>query len=124
MFDTILDMVNKFIPDSDAANKLSLKLEQEYTKQMSMKSEIIQAETRNGSGQWRVRLMYLCMFLVSLHVLLYQVIPYIVVIGDFDVYTPEAPESTEQLWSFLKIGVGGYIGSRGAEKIVGQWRSK
>lgn len=117
-------MINKFVPDKDEAKRLSLKLDQEFTKRMKFKSEIIMAENANGSGQWRVRLMYLCMFFVSLHVLLYQVIPYIIVIADLNLYTPEAPESTDQLWSFLKIGVGGYLGSRGVEKTVAHWRSK
>lgn len=29
-----------------------------------------------------------------------------------------AIELTDQMWSLLKIGIGGYIGSRGAEKII------
>lgn len=124
MLDTLLDIANKFIPDADAAKKAAVQMEQELTKQMKFKSEIIRAETANGSGLWRVRLMYLCMALVVLHVLMYEVIPYVVVLSDFNVYTPEAPDSTKELWSFLKIGVGGYLGSRGVEKTVAHWRSK
>jgi len=117
MFNSILNLVNKFIPDADAANKLAAKLETEYTKQMEMQSSIIQAELKNGSGKWRVRLMYLCMFLVSAHWAMYDFVPYVRTVFDLNFWIPESPNNVE-LWSFLKIGVGGYITSRGVEKSV------
>ena len=67
MIDSILSIVNKFIPDKDEANKLAARIESEMTKQMEFKSEIIKAEIKNGSGKWRVQLMYLCMVIISLH---------------------------------------------------------
>ena len=123
MFSQILSIVNKFIPDKDAANKLAVKLESEYTKQMEMKSEIIQAEIKNGSGEWRVKLMYLCMAIISAHVVMYDIIPYIRTVFDLNFWIPESPPD-EELWSFLKIGVGGYIGSRGIEKSIARWKGK
>ena len=123
IFDTILKLVSKVVPDKDAAMKLARDMEVETTKQMKMKSDIIQAETANGSGKWRVRLMYLCMVMVSLHLIMYDIIPYIRTVFDLNFYTPQAPDSTE-LWSFLKIGVGGYIGSRGVEKSIAHFRRK
>ena len=121
MFSEILKIANKFIPDKDMAKKLAVEMQKESTKQMKMKSDIIQAEERNGSGKWRPRLMYLCMFFVTSHFLLYEVIPYIRTAFDLNFYTPQAPPS-EHFWSFLKIGVGGYIGSRGVENVVARFR--
>lgn len=123
MFDTILKMVNKFIPDKSNAAKLAREMEGEFTKQMEMKSQIIQAEIKNGSGQWRVRLMYLCMTMVTCHFIMYDIVPYIRTTFDFNFVTPYPPVDTD-LWSFLKIGVGGYIGSRGIEKSVAFWKGK
>jgi hypothetical protein len=123
MIDSILSIINKFIPDQEEARKLATDLDREFTKRMAMRSEIIQAEERNGSGRWRVRLMYLCMVLVGLHFFMYELIPYIRTVFDLSFYTPEAPDSAE-LWSFLKIGVGGYLGSRGIEKSIAHFRSK
>jgi len=123
MIDSILSIVNKFIPDKDAAKKATIALEKEYTKQMQMKSDIIKAEQQNGSGKWRVRLMYLCMVMVSLHFIMYDIIPYIRTAFDLNFYIQQAPSNTE-LWSFLKIGVGGYIGSRGIEKSVAWFKGK
>ena len=123
MFDSILGIVNKFIPDADAARKAALAMEQEVTKRMKMQSNIIQAEQANGSGKWRVRLMYLCMTMVALHFIMYDIVPYIRTVFNLDFWIPEFPVDT-QLWSFLKIGVGGYIGSRGIEKSISNFRGK
>jgi hypothetical protein len=117
IIDTILNLVGKFVPDVDAAKKLAVSLESEMTKQMEMKSSIIQAEIRNGSGKWRVHLMYLCMTIVGAHAVMYDLIPYIRTIFDFNFYIPQAPENAE-LWLFLRIGVGGYIGGRTIEKTT------
>ena len=123
MVSELLSILNKFIPDKDAAAKAAVALESEFTKQMSMKSDIIKAEQQNGSGKWRVRLMYMCMTMVSLHFFMYEIIPFIRTIFDLNFFTPQAPDSTE-LWSFLKIGVGGYLGSRGVEKTMAWYREK
>lgn len=123
MIDTILSIVNKFIPDKDNAAKVAQELEKEMTKQMELKHAIILAEQKNGSGKWRVRLMYMCMFMVMCHFLMYEVTPYIRTVFDLNFWVPEAPESNN-LWSFLEIGVGGYLGSRGIEKSVAWWRTR
>lgn len=123
MFESILGIVNKFIPDPEAARKAALGMEKEITKQMAMQHSIIQAEQANGSGKWRVRLMYLCMTMVGLHFIMYDIVPYIRTVFDLDFWVPQFPVD-DQLWSFLKIGVGGYIGSRGIEKTVGHFKGK
>lgn len=123
MIDSILSIIEKFVPDKDAARKAAVHLEQEYTKQMQLKSDIIKEESRNGSGLWRVRLMYLCMFLVLAYWVMYDLIPYIRTALDLNFYIPAEPGNTE-LWSFLKIGVGGYIGSRGIEKSIAHFKGK
>lgn len=123
MIDTILSIVNKFIPDNDEANRIALELQKEFTKRMELKSDIIRAEQANGSGKWRVRLMYLCMVMVAIHFILFTVVPYFIVLLSLNVYTMQPPDDTN-LWQFLYIGVGGYITSRGAEKIAGRWKEK
>ena len=117
MIDSILSIINKFIPDTNEAQRFAREIEGEVTKRMKMQSEIIQAEEANGSGKWRVRLMYLCMTIVGSHYIMYDIVPYIRTAFDLNFFIPMAPVDTD-LWSFLKIGVGGYIGSRGIEKSV------
>ena len=123
MLDAILGIVNKFIPDKDQAMKLAREMEGEVTKRMELKSDIVKAELANGSGVWRVRLMYLCMGIVSCHFIMYELIPYIRTVFDLDFFTPQATSNTE-LWTFLKVGVGGYIGSRGVEKTMAHFKGR
>ena len=42
---------------------------------------------------------------------------------DNPVTVMDAPVNAE-FWSFLKIGMGGYLTSRGVEKSVAWWKSK
>ena len=117
MLDSILEIINKFVPDKEAAQQATVALEKEFTKQMQLKNEIIIAENANGSGKWRVRLMYLCMFMVAIHFILYDIVTFFVTMLDLDVWVPAAPDN-EYMWTFLYVGVGGYIGSRGVEKTT------
>ena len=123
VIDSILGIINKFIPDADAAKKAAVEMEKEFTKQMEMKSSIIQAEIKNGSGKWRVHLMYLCMIIIATHFVLYDIIPYIRTAFDFNFYIPMPPENAHLL-SFLLIGVGGYIGGRSVEKVTGIFKGR
>lgn len=119
----ILEIIKRFVPDPEDANKAAIALESEMTKQMQMKSSIIQAEMANGSGKWRVHLMYLCMTIVAAHAVMYDLVPYIRTVFDLNFYIPQAPENKE-LWAFLKIGVGGYIGGRTVEKTAAWIKGK
>ena len=117
IIDSVLKIINKVIPDEDIAKKLAREMEGELTKRMEMQSGIIQAEIKNGSGKWRVHLMYVCMVIVASHYILYDIIPYFRTVFNLDFWIPASPDDAE-LWSFLKIGVGGYIGGRSIEKSV------
>lgn len=123
MLDIITKILGHVIPDKDKAAETAVKLEEAFTKQMELKHSIIAAEAKNGSGLWRVRLMYMCMTMVALHFVMYEMVPYFIVVMDLDVWVPQAPEATE-LWSFLKIGVGGYLGGRSIEKTTAWYVSR
>ena len=66
--------------------------------------------------------MYMCMFLVMSHWTMYDLIPYVRTAFDLNFWVPMEPIANDELWAFLKIGVGGYIASRGIEKSVAWWR--
>jgi hypothetical protein len=97
-------------------------MEKEFSKQMELQAGIIQQEAKNGSGLWRVRLMYLCMFLVFAHWVMYDLVLYLRAAFDWNFYVTYPPPDMHYMWDFLKIGVGGYIASRGIEKSVAWWR--
>lgn len=125
MIDSILAIINKVIPDETAARDAAVQLEREYTRQMEQQSSIIQAELRNGSGKWRVRLMYLCMFFVFAHWVMYELLPYLDLMFELELFlvTPTPPPHVSYLWDFMKLGVTGYVASRGVEKSVAWWKN-
>lgn len=124
IIDSILNLVNKFIPDSDAANKLAAELSKEQTKQMEMQSKVIQAELAQGgiTSKWRPITMILFVGMIVVHFLMYDVIPFIRTTMDLNFYVPQDPGFTDGLVPLIKLGLGGYIGGRSAEKIVKIWK--
>lgn len=122
MINTILGLVSKFVPDQDAAKKLAAQMEGEFTKQMELQQSIIVAETKDGSGKWRPRLMYMCMLIVFSQWIMYDVVPWFEAVFEWRVIIPRTAPMNVEMWSFLKIGVGGYIGGRTVEKAVAWWK--
>ena len=62
--------------------------------------------------------MVMCMSMIAIHFLLTHVIPYIIVTSGSSIYYPILDDLSPQLWNFLEIGIGGYIGARSLEKIA------
>lgn len=126
MINSILSLVNKFIPDKDEANKLAAQLEKEMTKQMELKADIVKAEIKSGgiTAKWRPYTMICFVIMVAVHWFLYDVIPYIRTAFDLNFYVPQDPGFTEGLLSLIKIGLMGYIGGRSAEKIASTIKGK
>jgi len=85
-------------------NSFAARVLEYETKMAQMKVDIITAEAKGSSWLqrcWRPITMLTFLVLVVLHysgVLVYEIGP--------------------EMWSLLKIGIGGYIASRGAEKII------
>ena len=124
MIDSILGIINKFIPDKDAAAKAAVALDKEMTKQMELKSGIIRAEIAQGgiTSKWRPLTAICFVAMVVIHWFMYDVIPFIVVSFDLNIWTPQDPGFTDGLLSLIKLCLGGYIGSRSLEKIATKWK--
>jgi len=126
IFDTVLNLVSKFIPDTDKQAELAAKIEGEFTKQMKLKSDIIQAEIAQGgiTSKWRPWSMVCFIGMVVIHWAMYDVVPFVRTAFDLNFYVPQDPGFTDGLLPLIKLGLGGYIGGRSAEKIAKIWRSK
>ncbi len=129
MIDGILDIVNKFIPDKDKAKELEAQVQSKYvdsiSKIKSNQADIIKMEMNSKAGNWRPRLMYLCMFMIGSHYFLDSIVPYFMELfgkGREDqilgMVLPRMEPLSPELWSFVKLGIGGYVGSRSLEKIA------
>ena len=124
MFDSILSIVNKFIPDPDEARKAATLMEAEHTKQMQAKASIIKAEIEQGgiTSKWRPYTMVAFVLMLITHYVMYDILPFLIVVFDLNVYSPQDPGFTDGLLEVIKIGLMGYIGGRSAEKVVSIWR--
>jgi len=82
-------------------------------KELEAKTKIILAESQGDKWQrrWRPTLMYACIAIIVNNYILQ---PYLAAIFNWSV-TLDLPD---KLWTLMTVGVGGYITSRGVEKIV------
>jgi len=126
MIGSILNIINKFIPDEDEARKAAVQLEKEYTKQMEMQASIIQQEaSQEGiTSKWRPYTMMMFLFMIVVHWIMYDIIPYMRTAFDWDFWTPIDVGFTDGYLELIKLGLGGYIGGRSVEKIARIWKGK
>ena len=114
--DLAKDVIDRVIPDKDAAAKAKAeidKLNLDATLQVTMKGgDIVMAEARGESWlqrNWRPLTMLTFTFMVFNNYVLY---PYLHTYGVVSLQFPT------DFWDLLKYGIGGYIGLRSAEKIT------
>jgi len=126
LFGKGLDIVDNLVEDKDLANKIKAEVQ---TKFMSIahtelitllesQTKIILGEIQGESWlqrNWRPVLMLTIVAIVANNYLLY---PYL------SLFWTKAPvlELPEHLYSLMKIGVGGYIVGRSAEKAIDSWK--
>lgn len=120
--DGIASTVSEFVEDKDKANELahliSGKVLDILGVELEAKRDIIVAEAESEhplTSQWRPITMLVFVAIIANNYILY---PYL------SLFWSEAPMLSipEQMWELLKIGIGGYIVSRGVEKTVQNWK--
>jgi len=117
--DLVKDAINKLWPDKTEVEKEKFEqLAQTVASdlQAELKGlDIVKAEAE-GKGwlqnNWRPLLMLMFTIIVANNYIIY---PYLAMFG----VEAKLLELPEQLWGLLKIGVGGYVVGRSAEKIAG-----
>ena len=115
-------LLDKLFPDPEAAASAKLKL-----MELQMSGELKELESAAGiitseaqSEHWLVAAWRPITMLVFVVIIAnnYILAPYIQMFFSQDVSLTLPP----QMWDLLKIGLGGYIFSRGAEKTVKNWK--
>ena len=111
-------LLDKFFPDKDAANKaklmlLEMKQNGELSK-LQTSAGIVTAEAKSDhwlAANWRPITMLTFVFIIANNYIIY---PYLAL------FFEEAPklEIPPDMWSLLKIGLGGYVVGRSVEKAV------
>jgi hypothetical protein len=122
VLDKGLDIVDDLVEDKDEANKLKAAIKQqvlvqqhdELVQALEAQSKVILAEARGGWLQrnWRPMLMLIVIGILANN---YVIAPYVELFFPGRSLILELPGG---LWALLNVGVGGYVASRGAEKIL------
>ena len=115
--------VDKAVPDQDLGAKLKASIQTAVlsadAQALQEQAGIVTAEAKGDSWlqrNWRPLTM---MVFVSIVVNNYIVAPYAQAIFERSVSLPTPPD----LWALIKIGLGGYVVGRSAEKCVAAWKS-
>ena len=118
----VFKVIDKVVPDLAQRDQIKGQLQMAAMtgemKEVGASASIIRAEASGGWLQrnWRPILMLVIIVIVANNYLVY---PYLVLFG-----VPTIPlELPDKLWTLMTIGVGGYIASRGGEKIVSKWKN-
>lgn len=121
---TGLQIIDKLIPDKKAADKAKLKLlELEQSGELKIietQGKTIRAEVTSDSWMarnWRPIIMLLFGIILANN---YIFSPWLNALGLTAVSLP----IPDRMWSLLEIGLGGYIFTRGGEKMLKEWKKK
>jgi len=126
IIDKVLNVIDKSVEDKDLKEKLKTEIQltiftKEYDviiKQLEAQRDIIVAEAKAESTLtrvWRPLLMLLFGLIIFNN---YVINPYINVLFGVNIQLPIPPD----MWDLLKLGISGYVISRGCEKVVREWK--
>jgi hypothetical protein len=120
----IFGLVDEAIEDKDEANKLKAQLQMvfnnadltKFVTQIKGQVKVIVAEATGGWLQrnWRPGLMVMFGLIIANNYIIY---PYLQLFSETASKTVQLPIPPD-MWALLKIGIGGYVVGRSAEKIV------
>ena len=119
-------IIDQKVEDKDLANKLKAELALELSrmdysvleKELESKTKVLVSEATGHSWlqrNWRPILMLVFTFIVAWN---YAVVPILSLFAPQFQPLPIPPD----MWGLLKLGVGGYVFSRSAEKVVTAWK--
>jgi predicted MFS family arabinose efflux permease len=114
----ITSIIDKVIPDPKAKAEAQLKLlelaQSGALKELDASMQVVVAEAKSEhvlTATWRPITMLTFVLIIANNYIVY---PYI------SLFWVDAPllEIPNQMWALLNIGIGGYVVSRGAEKVT------
>jgi len=118
------NLLDKFFPDKDEANKAKLALMQMKAngelENLKTSAGIVTAEANSEhwlAANWRPITMLTFVFIIANNYIIY---PYL------SLFFEKAPilAIPPDMWELLKIGLGGYVVSRGVEKSIKNYKAK
>lgn len=128
ILDGVIGLVDQAVEDKDEANKLKAQLTEifnksdmtKFSEQIKAQAQIITTEARSESWMarnWRPLIMLLFGVIIANNYILY---PWLHELFSLKVMM----EVPTEMWSLLKLGLGGYVVGRSAEKGLAIWKDK
>jgi len=120
----VFNVIDKLVPDKDLREKLKHEIAtQDFRmaeKELEARAKIIATEASSAhklAAIWRPITMLIFAAIVANNYLIY---PYL------SLFWSQAPQLdlSPEIWNLLKLGIGGYIVGRSAEKCVKTWKEK
>jgi hypothetical protein len=136
IIDSVLGIVNKFIPDQDTQARVKMALieqEKELEKNFNDYSKrdhdlrIKEIEFSGFKASWRPYVMFGFSTVVIIYCIIYYIIPGIVYYFtpyELPVFTAPVPKVDPALWDLVKYSILGIGGMRTLDKGVRTWRDK
>ena len=110
----IMGVIEKSVPDKAARDQIQAEL---IAQMLDNNSDIVRAQSRiisaEAKGESWLQRSWRPISMLSFLLLLFSYW-----FGFAPDYLIDNPQVVEKVFSLLQIGIGGYIGSRGAEKVV------
>jgi len=115
----VQSIVERVVPDPTAQIQAKAQLAQMYLngdlQTLTSQAGVITAEANSSNkltSSWRPMLMYLFMVIIAFNYIISPIVSY------FDPTLPIALPIPPDMWSLIKLGVGGYVMGRSVEKIT------
>lgn len=115
----VLGIADKAIPDREARDKFKAEITAQIlsndSELLKATSQVITAEAQGESWiqrNWRPITMLVFVFIIANN---YVLAPYAMALIEWEIPTLAIPQG---MWGLLQLGIGGYIASRGAEKVA------
>lgn len=110
----LMNVISEAIPDRDEQEKIRAKLLEQM---LDKNSELVQAQasiiTAEAQGEGWLQRSWRPVTMLSFLALMFSYW-----LGFAPAYVIDNPDLVERLFSLLEIGIGGYIASRGVEKVT------
>ena len=110
----VMSVISELVPDDDKKREIRAAL---MEKMLDKDSDLVKAQasiiTAEAKGESWLQKAWRPITMISFLVLLFTYW-----LGFAPPYVVDNPDLVAELFSLLKIGIGGYIGSRGVEKVA------
>lgn len=125
IIDTVLQIVNKFIPDTDKQEEIKKALEAESTKQMLAQKDVMIAEMSAESWltrNWRPMMLISFGMIIVGQWIMTDAFPYLNMVLKLNIWIPKTKPLDPMYINLIENLAGISVGARTLEKMMTTWK--